>query len=184
MILLILAGVSAVGAIAALARGIDAAIAHEERYHAALPPAPDEPEYTLPHQWGGPSPTVGGDEVPDLVPVAPRRHRPSPASPEGHHPITQPGSAILVMREPDPITQPSPDITALLAGCPYPLQGPYSSDEFALFSHLKTNGGKQTDIIQTMWGACKGGTEKYQTARDRYMALLKTYVQTRQALGA
>jgi hypothetical protein len=35
-----------------------------------------------------------------------------------------------------------------------------------------------------MWGACKGGTQKYQQARDRYMGLLKTYLQTRQTIGA
>ena len=88
------------------------------------------------------------------------------------------------MCEPDPITLPSPDITALLAGCPYPITGPYSADEFALFSHLKSQGGKQTDIIRTMYGAARGGTDKYQTARDRYMGLLKNFLQTRQALGA
>jgi hypothetical protein len=88
------------------------------------------------------------------------------------------------MDEPDTSPAPGDDITALLAGCPYPITGPYSPDEFALFSHLKSQGGKQTDVIQTMWGAAKGGTEKYAKARDRYMGLLKTYLQTRQTIGA
>lgn len=181
MIAAILSLLATGGVVALTARGLYVAIEHEERYQQTqlllsgnVPQdAPDncEPLIEKPHHWGGRSPA--DDLVPDLVPVYPRSQMPAP-EPAHLNPITQSGSANWVMSEPHPEPSPEPDLVALMRGCPYPVTGPFGTDEFALFRALKAQKKTQTEVIETIWGAARGGTQKYQLARERYLALTKT----------
>ena len=198
---------------AATARGIYQ-IAESPEAIALLPPAEPPPapppDYRIPHTWGGPPPeelegmiaapprypdppnpgaVVAGEigQAPDLyAPITPA----AAAAPRGDHPITAPGSAVSVMAAPQgdhPITgagSPHNRIVDLLMAAPYAYQGVITADEFSLFDALKTEGRKQTEIIQAIWGVRKGGTAAYATARDRYMALLESWLKTRKILEA
>jgi len=137
-----------------------------------LPPPPDNSEeatYELPVAW------QRIDEPADMVQVWPRS--------AGDHPITQPGSADPVMREPSRVmTSPQSgdppglvDPVALMAQTPFETAGPIQTDEFQLFSVLKGQKRKQTDIIKILYHVSRGGTDAYNKARDRYMVLLKQY---------
>lgn len=140
-------------------------------------PDPDQSDnlYTLPNRWQ----TV--TDAPDMVQVWPHG--------AGDHPITTTGSADPVMREPgesDDITQTENplgrrDPVALMAQTPFETVGPIRTDEFQLFSILKSQRRKQTDVIKIMYHCAKGGTDAYRKARDRYMVLLKLYCDIEQA---
>lgn len=182
MIILALATLGSLGAIAGLTIGITRAIEAEERYQAAALPPATETNYTLPMQWGGPPPPI--EMPPDPGPILPgEMWEREPASPEAHHPITHRGSAVLVMREPEREPKAASELLDLLRLCPLQIAGTYSPDEFRLFSILKSEGRKQTEIIEVMYQAQRGGTDKYNRARDRYLNLLKIYLQTR-SVGA
>lgn len=169
------------GMIALTAKGIYTAIESEERYQQSQllltgsisqdSLQNSEPHFNIPHQWGGQSPA--NDLVPDLVPVYPQaQQRPPEPVPVNH--ITQSGSDDWVMVEPTPEPTSEPDLIALMQGVPYPVVGPFGTDEFALFRALKAQKKTQTQIIRTIWGAARGATEKYAKARGRYLALMKT----------
>jgi len=101
----------------------------------------------------------------------------------GDHPITDSVSATSVMREtangdasPNPETPfPTIDPVGLMAQTPFETVGPLRTDEFQLFSVLKSQKRKQTDVIKIMYHVSHGGTDAYRKARDRYMFLLKQY---------
>lgn len=138
-------------------------------------PGPPDNLYTLPVKWQ----TV--TDAPDMVQVWPRS--------AGDHPITQPGSADQVMREPSAVmTSPQTgdpaglvDPVALMAQTPFETVGPIRTDEFQLFSILKSQKRTQGDCIKILYHCAKGGTDAYRKARDRYMVLLKQYCDIEQA---
>lgn len=177
MLGLLLGLLAAGSAVALTSRGIYVLIEQEERAIAALPsPPPPEPEphYQIPHQWGGPPPIVDapiqngryvGPTPKDVLPQELHPHA-SPASLAAEPPITLPGSGVLVTPEPQPGDR-QPDVVNLMQQTPFPVAGPISADEFTLFDTLKTSGRKQTEMIKLIYGASKGGTEKYTRARDR-----------------
>jgi hypothetical protein len=133
-------------------------------------PAPTvEPAVELPVAW------QRIEEPPDMVQVWPRG--------AGDHPITDSVSATSVMPEtengdasPNRGTPfPTIDPVNLMAQTPFETVGPLRTDEFQLFSVLKSQKRKQTDVIKIMYHVSHGGTDAYRRARDRYMFLLKQY---------
>jgi hypothetical protein len=171
------------GAIAALigtTRGLS-------RVMVDAPVGTPQPDIELPTQWGA--------SIPDMQRVYPRSH--TPANPVHHY-----GSAFSVISEPSTVVtgfQPSPgdvestanpvghsgsaepDVVALLALTPFETVGTVSPDEFQLFSLLKTQKRKQSEIIKTLYHVARGGTQAYEKARDRYLFILKLYLETKES---
>lgn len=152
-------------------------------------PAEGESEtsvFTLPFGW----------QVPDLCQVWPR----SQAQRETQ-PIKEPVSDDLLMPETEPensgvtavsvvsesvseaetttVSADSVNPISLMARTPFETVGAIQTDEFQLFRILKDEKRKQTDIIRILYHTSAGGTEAYRRARDRYMQLLKEYLNTR-----
>jgi len=140
-------------------------------------------------------PTQWGASIPDMQQVWPRSH--TPANPMHHY-----GSAFSVISEPTtgvtgfqpsqsatqtaskPVTRSGsaePDIVALMGLTPFETVGTVRPDEFQLFSLLKNQKRKQSEIIKTLYHIGRGGTQAYERARDRYLYLLKIYLETKEA---
>lgn len=146
-----------------------------------------EPRFELPTKWEPPA-------IPDFERVYPRRHATA-------NPVFTSDSPISVISEPstslqgfqpfwqpletasNPVTQSnsaSVDIVALLALTPFAIVGTITADEFQLFSLLKDQRRKQTEIIKTLYHVARGGTQAYDKARDRYLHILKLYLETKE----
>lgn len=135
-----------------------------------------------------------GSSIPDMQRVYPRSH--TPANPMHHY-----GSAFSVISEPttggtgfqpsQSATQTAsnpeghsgsaePDIVALMSLTPFETVGTVCPDEFQLFSLLKEQRKKQSECIKTLYHVARGGTQAYERARDRYLRLLKIYIDTKE----
>lgn len=145
-----------------------------------------EPVFTLPFGW----------QVPDLRQVWPRSQEQRETQP-----INEPVSDDLLMPETElensgvtavsvvsesgseaettTVSADGVNPISLMARTPFETVGAIQTDEFQLFRILKDEKRKQTDIIQILYHVSAGGTEAYRRARERYMQLLKEYLNTR-----